>query len=102
MFDQIDSCFGEHFLRQSVGIAGLIVYLFYSGVDNHFGANGTGLIGAVKHGVFYRNAVIRCLYDGILLGMYPAAQFMALARGNLQGFPQATNLQTMSIANMLC
>jgi hypothetical protein len=51
----------------------MITDFCYAGINDHFGADGTWQVGAKKCGALNGNTMIRCLYNGILLGMYPSA-----------------------------
>jgi hypothetical protein len=67
-----------------------------SGINQHFSAERTGIVCAVKHCVFYRHAMHGSLDDRILLSMQPAAKLMPFSGGHLQLFPQAANLKTVA------
>ncbi len=88
----------KHFPGHGVGIAGLVEDLADAGIDDHLGADAAGQIGAEEGGPPDGDPVVGRLDDGVLLGVDAPAQFVPLAGGDVQLFPQAADLQAVGDA----
>ena len=76
--------FLKHLHREFIGIAVLEDHTTNSAVNDHFAANGAGLMGAVDGAPFYADAELRRLNDCILFGVNGITEFMASAARDIQ------------------
>ena len=81
MFDG-DAGFREKFAGEFVGIGIFVDYARDAGVDDHFGADGAGLMGAVKSRSVHGDAEFRRLDDGVLFRMDGVAKLLTGAAGD--------------------
>ena len=91
----LNSGFSQKFFSQRIRIAGLVINLFNTGVNNHASTDGTWLVGAVDNGTVDGYTMVSGLYNGVLFCMNTSAQFMHYPGFDIQLFPQATDLQAM-------
>ena len=63
-----------------------------AGIDDHLGANAARQVGAVEGGAADADPMIGRLNDGVLLGVDPAAQLVALAGRDVELRPQTAGL----------
>jgi hypothetical protein len=95
LLQHLDARFCEQVPGKVVRVTFLIHNGRYTGVDDHFRADDTGVIGAVENGSLGSYSVKSCLDDSILFGVESPAQFMTLSRGNVQLVPKAPPFGTM-------
>ena len=81
----------HHILRQLIGIRISVDDTLDAGVDEYFGANHAGLVGAVQRAAVDGYAVVSGLHDCVLLGVNAAAQLVHLPGGHVELFPQAAD-----------
>ena len=93
--DHVDARLREHLPRQFVRIPGTVVDLGDPGIDDHFGTDGTGLVGAKEVGTFHRHPVQGRLDDGVLFRVNAAAELVAHSGLDVEPFPQAADLGTV-------
>ncbi len=68
------------------------------GIRQHLGAQDAGSMRAVNGAALDADAVQGCLYDGILLGMDSAADFVPFPRGYIQLVPETPQFETILAA----
>lgn len=81
----------KHLFGEVVWVVSVVDDFFDAGVDEHFGADDTGGVGAVEDGVFDGDAEYGCLYDGVLFGVEAAAYFVSLSWGDVHLFAEAAD-----------
>lgn len=69
--------------------------VFYLGVHQHLGAEYTRWMRGVDCGASEVNAMKRCLYDYVLLGVNGPAYFLSGSRLYTQLIPEATKLKAI-------
>lgn len=77
-----DAGFREKFAGEFVGIGIFVDYARDAGVDDHFGADGAGLMGAVKSRSVHGDAEFRRLDDGVLFRMDGVAKLLTGTAGD--------------------
>lgn len=87
IFYNLHTSFLTQFQGKIVGVAFLVDYLFDTAVDDHFGADGTGLVRNVNGCVVNRNAEFGSLNYGILFGVHGVTHFLSGPRGDIEFFP---------------
>ena len=87
--------FFEHFYGKFIGIFPAEYYLYYACVYYHFRAGDAGLMSAINNRILYGNPESGSLDYRILFGVQTAADFLPLAGGYAEFFPEATANQTM-------
>ena len=91
--------FAQHVNRQIVRVILAVVDVADAAVDEHLGAQSAGVRGAVEFRALNADAVDGGLNDDVLLGMEPAADFVALARRDAETLAQAACLQAVGHAS---
>lgn len=81
----------KHLFGEVVRVVAVVDDFFDAGVDEHFGADDAGCVGAVEDGVFDGDAEDGGLYDGVLFGVEAAADFVSLALGYVHLFAEAAD-----------
>ena len=74
----------------------MIINSGYTGIDDHFGTNGTGQVGTKKSRILYGYTMKCRLNDCVLFCVNSAAELMALTGGHLQLFAQAPDFDAVS------
>ena len=96
---QQNAAFFKKLSGKIIRIAFLIHDPTDAGIDNHFSADGAGLMGTVKRRTVDRQSQLGRLQNGVLFGMNGIADFCASAGGNVQLVPQSPrSLQVKSPA----
>jgi hypothetical protein len=91
-----DAAFDDHLTGQLISISLTVDNSGYSGVDNHFCTDDTWHGGTVQCCTINVGAMLGGLYDGILFGVKPAAELMALTGGDVKPLAQAADRFTVS------
>ena len=90
-----DTGFFEHPASQGVGIAFFVNDPLDPSINDHLGADGTGMVGAVKRGSADRHAMIGRLDDRVLFGVQAPAEFMALSGRNSLLLPETAHIKAV-------